>query len=211
MEENKFIRVYDNVKLGKNVVIEDFCIIGKPPMGKNNGELKTIIGDNSIIRSGTVIYAGNKIGNKFSTGHNAVIREENIIGNNVSIGTLSCIEHHIIIEDGVRIHSQVFVPEFTTLKKGSWIGPNVVITNAKYPKSRNVKENLCGAYIEENAIIGANTTTLPGVKIGKNCLVGSGSLVNKDISDGVVAAGNPVKQIKMIEEIEEYSKGNNNE
>lgn len=211
MEENKFVRIYDNVKLGKNVIIEDFCVIGKPPVGKQNGELETLIGDNSVIRSGTVIYAGNQIGNKFNTGHNAVIREENIIGDNVSIGTLSCIEHHIKIEDGVRIHSQVFIPEFTTLKKNSWIGPNVVITNAKYPKSKNVKENLCGAYVEENAIIGANTTTLPGVKIGKNSLIGSASLVNRDIRDGVVAAGNPVKQIKMKIDIKEYGKGNNDE
>lgn len=211
MEEDKFVRIYDNVKFGRNVVIEDFCVIGKPPMNKSNGELQTIIGDNSVIRSGTVIYAGNRIGNKFNTGHNAVIREENVIGDNVSIGTLSCIEHHINIEDGVRIHSQVFIPEFTTLKKNSWIGPNVVITNAKYPKSRNVKDNLCGAYIDENAIIGANTTTLPGVRIGKKSLIGSGSLVNKDIGDGVVATGNPVKQIKMIKDIEEYRKGNENE
>lgn len=210
MEENKFVRIYDNVKIGKNVVIEDFCIIGKPPMGKSSGELQTVIGDNSVIRSGTVIYAGNMIGNKFNTGHNAVIREENIIGDNVSIGTLSCIEHHIRIEDDVRIHSQVFIPEYTTLKKNSWIGPNVVITNAKYPKSRNVKNNLCGAFVDENAIIGANTTTLPGVRIGKNSLIGSASLVNRDVSDGVVAAGNPAKKIKMTNEIEEYGKGTNN-
>ena len=71
-----------------------------------------------------------------------VIRESNNIGCNVSIGTGSCIEHHINIQDGVRIHSQAFIPEFTVLKKNAWIGPNVVITNAKYPLGKNVKSLL---------------------------------------------------------------------
>jgi acetyltransferase-like isoleucine patch superfamily enzyme len=205
MEKNNLIKIYDNVEIGKNVEIEEFCIIGKPPRGKTNGELKTVIGDNSVIRSGTVIYAGNIIGENFNTGHNVVIREENKIGANVSIGTLSCIEHHIVIEDGVRIHSQVFIPEYTTIKKNAWIGPNVVVTNAKYPRSKNVKDNLIGAIIEEDAKIGANVTTLPGVKIGKNALVGSGSLVNKDVKEKEVVVGNPIKKIKEIKDIKEYN------
>lgn len=205
MEKNNLIKIYDNVEIGKNVEIEEFCIIGKPPRGKTNGELKTVIGDNSVIRSGTVIYAGNIIGENFNTGHNVVIREENKIGANVSIGTLSCIEHHIVIEDGVRIHSQVFIPEYTIIKKNAWIGPNVVVTNAKYPLSKNVKNNLIGALIEENAKIGANVTTLPGVKIGKNALVGSGSLVNKDVGEGEVVVGNPIRKIKEVKDIKEYN------
>lgn len=205
MEKNNLNKIYDNVKIGKNVVIEEFCIIGKPPKDKKNGELETIIGDNSVIRSGTVIYAGNKIGDNFNTGHNVVIREENDIGNNVSIGTLSCIEHHIKIEEGARLHSQVFIPEFTIIKKNAWIGPNVVVTNARYPRSKNVKSTLNGATIEENAKIGANVTTLPGVKIGKNVLIGSGSVVTKDIDENKVAVGNPAKIIKDIREIEDYN------
>jgi len=198
------IKIYNNVKLGKNVIIEDYCIIGKPPMNFSDGELETIIGDNAIIRSHTIIYAGNIIGYNFQTGHHVVIRENNKIGNQVSIGTLSCIEHHIIIEDEVRCHSQVFIPEFTIIKKNAWIGPNVVITNAKYPQSKNVKKNLKGAIIEQNAIIGANVTILPGLLIGKHTLIGCGSVVTNDVDDFNVVVGNPAKNIKKISDIEEY-------
>lgn len=198
-------KIYDNVQLGKNVQIEEFCVIGKPPRGFADGELKTIIGDNSTIRSGTVIYAGNTIGDSFNTGHNVVIREENTIGNNVSIGTLSCIEHHIEIEDDVRMHSQVFIPEFSCLKKKSWIGPNVVITNAKYPKGKGVTEKLLGVIVEEEAIVGANVTTLPGVIIGKRALVGSGSLVAKDVGDKDVVVGNPARVINTVSDIKDYT------
>ncbi len=197
--------IYPNVKLGENVVIEDFAIIGKPPKGVKEGEYETIIGDNSVIRSHTVIYAGNKIGDNFQTGHHVLIRECNNIGNKVSIGTGSCIEHHIKIEDDVRIHSQVFIPEFSILKRECWIGPNVVITNAKYPVSEDAKDNLVGATIEEKAIIGANSTLLPGVTIGKKALIGAGSVVVANTYDKKVVVGNPAKPIKNIDEIKEYN------
>jgi acetyltransferase-like isoleucine patch superfamily enzyme len=193
--------VYPGVKLGKNVTIEDFCLIGVPPRGKKEGELETIIGDDSVIRSHTVIYAGNKIGNKFQTGNKANIRELNDIGNDVSIGTLSVVEHHVKIEDNVRIHTQVFIPEFSTLKKGSWVGPNVVFTNAPYPKSKNVKDELVGPTLHENAIVGANSTLLPGVHIGKDAIVGAGSVVTKDVAPGDVVAGNPAKFMKKKSEL----------
>lgn len=190
-------KIYPGVKLGKNVTIEDFCIIGVPFKGQTSEE--TVIGDNAVIRSHTVIYAGNKIGNNFQTGNKANIRELNTIGDNVSIGTLSVVEHHVTIEEGVRIHTQVFVPEYTVLKKDAWLGPNVVITNAKYPRSPNVKTSLIGATVETNAKIGANSTLLPGVRIGENSLVGAGSVVVQDVPEGMIVAGNPAKVIRAID------------
>jgi acetyltransferase-like isoleucine patch superfamily enzyme len=188
--------IYPNVELGKNVIIEDFCIIGIPVFGMTNE--KTIIGDNAIIRAGTYIYSGNKIGENFQTGNKSNIRELNIIGNNVSIGSLTCIEHRVIIGNGVRIHSNVFVPELTLLDDNCWLGPNVVITNAKYPLSHDVKNNLNSAHICSGAKIGANSTLLPGVRVGQNSLIGAGSIVTKDIEDNIIAFGNPAKKIRKI-------------
>jgi len=196
--------IHPNVKLGKNCIIEDFVIIGAPPKDSLSGEIDTIIGDNSIIRSHTVIYAGNRIGNNFQTGNKANIREFNEIGNNVSIGTLSVVEHHVKIGNRVRVHTQVFIPEFTILEDESWLGPNVVITNAKYPKSPNVKKELKGAYIKKRAIIGANSTLLPGITIGEQAFIGAGSVVIRDVPDRCVVAGNPAKIIKDISKIKAY-------
>jgi len=193
--------IHKNVTIGKCAAIEDFVVIGKPPRGKEDGELPTIIGDGAVIRSGTVIYAGNKIGNNFQTGHNVVIRESNDVGDDVSVGSLSCIEHHVKIASRVRIHSQAFVPEYSTLEEGCWIGPNVVLTNAPHPLCPKVKDCLKGPTIGRCAKIGANSTILPGVVIGRSSLVGAGSVVPKDIPANSVAAGNPAKIIKRIEEL----------
>lgn len=193
--------IHPNVKLGRNVVIGDFVILGEPPRGKRPGDLETVIGDNAVIRSHTVVYAGNRIGDGFQTGHQVMIREENVIGDNVSVGTGSIVEHHVVIEDGVRIHSQAFVPEESILRKGCWIGPRVCITNAKYPLSPNVKEELIGATVGESAKIGANSTLLPGVKVGDRALVGAGSVVVKDVPPRTVVVGNPARVVNKVENL----------
>jgi len=188
--------IHANVVLGKNVIIEDYCIIGLPFKGMNNE--KTVIGNDSIIRAGTYIYAGNKIGDRFQTGNKVNVRELNKIGDDVSIGTLSTLEHHIIISNGVRIHGQVFVPEHTILEEDCWLGPNVVLTNARYPKHPRVKDELKGVRIRKNAKVGANTTILPGVVVGKGSLVGAGSVVTRDVIDQVIVAGNPALILRKI-------------
>ena len=191
-------KIYPNVQIGKNAVIEEYVIIGEPPRGKKPGELATTIGDNAIIRSHSVIYAGNMIGNNFQTGHHVLVREENEIGNDVSIGSSTVVEHHVKMGNKVRIHSQAFVPEMTVLEEGAWIGPNAVITNAAYPLSPNVKNELKGAIVKKNAKVGANATILPGITIGENALVGAGAVVTKDVPPNKVVAGNPAKVINDV-------------
>ncbi len=198
---SKHALIHPGVTLGKNCVIEDFAIVGAPPRGFAGGELETFIGDNATIRSHTVIYAGNKIGNNFQTGNKANIRELNEIGDDVSIGTLTVIEHHIRIGSRVRIHTQVFIPEYSILEEDCWIGPNVVFTNAKYPVSPEVKKNLQGPRVCRFAIVGANSTLLPGITIGEYALIGAGSVVTRDIPEKAVVAGNPARVINTLDNL----------
>ncbi len=186
------------VSLGDNVEVGEYVLLGY------GGGSETFIGDDSVIRSHTVVYEGNKIGRNFQTGHGVLIRENNVIGDNVSIGSHSDIEHDITMEDDVRIHSGVFVPEYTTLKKGCWLGPGVMLTNAKYPLSKDVKKRLKGPVIGEGSIIGANATILPDVKIGRNCLIGAGAVVTEDVPDDSVVVGVPAKVLRKRSDIEGY-------
>jgi acetyltransferase-like isoleucine patch superfamily enzyme len=127
-----------------------------------------------------------------------------VIGDNVSIGSHSVVEHHVTIGNGVRIHSQAFVPEYTTLEDDCWIGPSVCLTNARYPRSASVKESLKGPHVGRGAKIGAGATVLPGVKIGAGALIGAGSVVTRDVPVNAVVAGNPARVIGDITKIEAY-------
>jgi len=189
--------VHPGVLLGERVVIEDYCIIGTPARGMQDVP-ETVVGDDAWIRAFTVIYAGNVIGARFQTGNKANLRESNRIGNDVSIGTLSVVEHHVSIGNDVRIHTQAFVPEYSILEDGCWVGPNAVLTNARFPLSADAKSSLQGPVVERRAMIGANATILPGVRIGAGSLVGAGSVVTRDIPPGVIAAGSPATVRRAI-------------
>ena len=197
----KKYRLYDNVLIGKNSQICDYAIIGKPPRGFKDGELYTRIGMNATIREFTVIYSSTRIGNDFQTGIGASIRENNIIGNDVSIGTNSVLEFSNRLGSGVRIHSNCFM-EMATLGDFVFIAPNVVLTDDPHPMGcPKWKECKGGVTIKSYSRIGANTTILPGVTIGKNCLIGAGSVVTSNIRDNSVAYGNPATVVKSINDL----------
>ncbi|HYU19626.1 MAG TPA: acyltransferase [Chloroflexota bacterium] len=193
--------IHAGVRIGPGAEIGPFCILGQPCPGETPGQRSTEIGRGAVIRSHTVIYAGNRIGDNFMTGHGALIREDNRIGDDVSVGSHSIVEHHVVIGNGVRVHSQAFIPEFSVLEDEAWIGPNVVLTNVPHPRCPKANECVKGPTIRRGAKIGANATLAPAIEIGIGALVGSGAMVVKSVPPGAVVAGNPARIVKSIDEL----------
>lgn len=190
----------EDISLGANVVLGKYVLLGVLPAKAKHAQ-QLLLGNNAVIRSHSVIYAGNRIGNNFQTGHGVLIRENNIIGDNVSIGTHSTIERDNVIGNGVRIHTNCFIPEFIEIRDRAWLGPQVTVLNVLHPPCPKFEECAKGTVIGENAKIGGNVTLGPRVKIGKNALIGFGSVVTKDIPDNAVAYGNPAKVKKEIKDL----------
>jgi len=197
--------IYPNVILEKNVDIQPPCIIGKPPRGKKEGELQLIIGENSVIRPFTTIYAGTVIGKNFQCGQGVSIREGNIIGDSSSIGTNSTIEHGNQIGSRVRIHSLCFL-ERVIIEDDVFIAPNVVFTDDPHPACPEYDKCTGKVVVRKKAKIGARSVVLPGIEIGENALIGAGSVVTKNVEKEMLVLGNPAKPVKNIFEIKCHAK-----
>lgn len=84
-------------------------------------------------------------------------------------------------------------------------GPAVTIATVGHPIKPDMRKYMYAdpVTIENNCWIGANVTICPGVTIGENSVIGAGSVVTKDIPANVVAAGNPCKVLRPIDERDE--------
>lgn len=115
-------------------------------------------------------------------------------GFNVSIGESFYSNYNLTILDGARV----------TFGDNVFIAPNCVFSTAGHAidsEQRNQGLEIALPITVGNSVwIGANVTVLPGVTIGNDVIIGAGSVVNKDIPDGVIAAGVPCKVIRKITE-----------
>jgi UDP-2-acetamido-3-amino-2,3-dideoxy-glucuronate N-acetyltransferase len=143
-----------------------------------------VVDDNVEIGDGTKIWhfshvqSGAKIGKKCILGQNVNI------GNNVTIGNFVKIQNNVSVYEGVELEDYVFC------------GPSMVFTNILNPRSKYPQvgaEFYIKTLVKEGASLGANSTVVCGVTIGKFAFVGAGAVVTKDVPDFALAVGNPAR------------------
>jgi acetyltransferase-like isoleucine patch superfamily enzyme len=182
-----------SVRLGENCMVDAGVVLGYNPSRGNGGML--VIGDGARIRYGTIIYRGAQIGAGLETGHNVIIREDNKIGRELRIWSNSVIDYGCVLGNRVKIHTSVYVAQFTTIEDDVFMAPGVMIANDMHPGCPDSSKCMRGPTIRRGAQIGINCTILPRVVIGEHSVIGSGSVVTHDIPDGVVAYGNPARVV----------------
>ena len=147
----------------------------------------SIVDENVKIGKGTKIWHWCHISKNAKIGKNCVLGQNVFIGENVKIGNNVKIQNNVSVYSGVKIKNDVF------------IGPSVVFTNIKYPRSLvNQKKSFVITVIEIGATIGANSTIVCGIKIGKHSLIGAGSVVTKNVRNKSLVYGNPAIHKKFL-------------
>ena len=138
------------------------------------------VGEGTRIWQFAVVLRGAKIGKNCNICAQTFIENDVVIGDNVTIKC--CVQ----LWDGLRVGNNVC------------IGPNVTFTNDRHPRSLRGSDRdwICESIIvEDDVSIGANATILPGVTLGKGCLIGAGAVVTKNVPAGVTVVGNPAKEL----------------
>jgi acetyltransferase-like isoleucine patch superfamily enzyme len=175
-------------------------LVGYRP-GRTPKDPRLILGPGAKLRAGTIIYGGSIIGARLETGHHVVVREDNALGDDVKIWNNSTIDYGCRIGHRVKIHTNVYVAQFTVLEDDVFLAPGVSIANDPHPGCAFSKECMRGPTIECGAQIGAGVTILPFVTIGRRALVGAGSVVTRDVPPQTVVAGNPARPLRSIYEL----------
>lgn len=186
------------VRLGVGTLIDDDVRLGGPgtPTGSNGLE----IGKSAVIRGGSSVLEGVKIGDRLEVGHNVSIGRNTAIGSDCRIGNNTIIAAGCTIGDRVQIDANCYIAASTTIEDDARIAPGVCMANDPHPGSQT---QMCsrGPTIERGAQIGMNVTILPFVTIGERSLVGAGSVVTRSVPPGLVVVGNPARVLKSVSRV----------
>lgn len=134
------------------------------------------------------------------------------IGDGSKVGTFVEIQKGATIGKNCKISSHSFICEGVHIADNVFVGHNVTFTNDKFPRATTAEGTLqtdadwkCEeTYVGEGASIGSSATILCGIRIGKNAMIGAGSVVTKDVPANAVVAGVPAKIVKIVESIFMY-------
>lgn len=195
VEVGPFTLIHDHVEIGAGTVIGSHCELGVPSALALEPNL--VIGENSLIRSHSIFYAGSTIGPNLVTGHRVTVRENTRAGSNFQLGTLGDVQGHCLIGDNVRTQSGVYIAQKSRIGNFVWLFPHVVLTNDPHPPS----DYTVGCEIEDFAVISANSVVLPGVRVGRGAVVGAMCLVTRDVPPETLFVGVPGREAGPAREV----------
>ena len=148
------------------------------------------VGSETNVWAFAHIMSGARVGSHCNIGDHVFIESGAVVGNNVTI------KNQVLIWEGITIEDDVFV------------GPGVIFTNDRYPRSprmANVRQRyadkatwLRPTRVRRGASLGAAATICPGLELGHYCMVAAGAVVTKDVPAFSLVMGSPARQVHDV-------------
>lgn len=203
------VTICEGAKLGAGTVVADFAIVGKRPKLSPRSTAKggvlpgVVLGASCSIGSHTVLMAGSTFGEGVIVGDNAGVRERCTIGDSVVVGRSVTVENDTSIGARTKIQSGAYVTAYVTLEEDVFIAPMVVTTNDNYMgRTERRFAELKGCTVRRGARIGGGSHILPGIEIGEEAFVATGSIVTKDVAPNTLVMGTPARPVRDVPEDE---------
>jgi diadenosine tetraphosphate (Ap4A) HIT family hydrolase/acetyltransferase-like isoleucine patch superfamily enzyme len=178
------------LNIAPSCVIEAGVVFGNTNYKDKETDKSIFVGNNAIIRSGTVMYHNTKAGCNFDCGHNVLIREGSRIGDNVYVYSGTQINRDVIIGDNCIVSGY--------LGNGSVVESSVKMFGDLIHKHKDRYSSVHepAPVIKSGAFVGWGAKVIGGVVIGENATIGAGAVVIGDVPPETTVVGVPAKPIK---------------
>ncbi len=152
-------------------------------------DLPYFVHESAYVDDGAEVGEGSKIWHFSHIMKGARIGKRSIIGQNVNV------DGGVTIGNNVKIQNNVSVYTGIVIEDDVFLGPSCVLTNVTNPRSQVNRHSLYEVTrLKRGCTIGANSTIVCGVTVGRYAFVGAGSVVTKDVPDYALVIGNPARQ-----------------
>jgi acetyltransferase-like isoleucine patch superfamily enzyme len=200
--------IHAGVEFGAGVRIQDAAIIGKALVlsRQSQAELRppeaTMVGDQVTIAAQAVVVAGAQIGAGAFIGDQAQVRERAQIGADSAVGRGTAVDNDVVIGERVRIQTGCYLTAFSTVEDDVFIGPGVFTYNDN-SMARHAKDvQLTGAILRRACRVGGGARILPGIEVGEEAFVATGSVVTRNVPARTLVMGVPAKRVRDIRDEE---------
>ena len=197
--------VHPGTVLGEGVKVLEHAVVGKQPSLSPHSTAKrdplepTVIGDETIVSTGAIVFAGSRIGARVILGDQSCVRERVTVGDDVVIGRGSLVENDTTVGALTKIQADAYITAYSTLEEHVFIAPCVVTTNDNFMgRTERRHELVAGPTIRRGARVGGGAVLLPGVEIGEEAFVGAGAVVTKDVPARMLVVGNPARVVRKV-------------
>lgn len=140
----------------------------------------------AVVGDGTRIWNWTKVREGASIGLGCNIGQCVYVDRDVSIGSFCKVQNGVSLYRGLTVGDKVF------------IGPSATFVNDLLPRSDADDWTVVSTQVLYGASIGANATILCGLTLGRNCLVGAGAVVTRDVPHHGLVVGNPARLIDYV-------------
>ncbi len=149
------------------------------------------------------VEPGARIGHGSAIWGLANVRAGAVLGAECIVGRGAYIEDDVVLGDRVKVQTNALLFKPARIGNDVFIGPAVVLTNDRYPRSstpdgtlkRDADWTAEGVVIDDGASIGARSVVLPGVHIGRWAMVAAGAVVTRDVPDFAIVVGSPARRV----------------
>ena len=195
------VLIHSGTTIGARVLIQDGAVIGKRPrLGPQSSAprdvpSRTIIGEDSAVLAGAVIFAGAELGPGAIASDQCQIRERAVVGPETVVGRGAAVDNDVRIGARVRVQTNCYLTAYMEIEDDVFVGPGVTTTNDHTMGRSDTDHPLDPPRLRRGCRIGGGAVLCPGVEIGEEAFVAAGAVVTAHVPKRAVVMGVPARQV----------------